>query len=265
VEDKINRLNKVRRNKSNIRIKYYNKSNIPKPISYNSYIESSEFDISKLNGIYPIINDNGTFCKYRTKYRYSNERTDWFMFKTPFIKLTKNPNNYSDNSIRLSMNEQVYHELVPLLKQYDKFIRDNILDLGLHDYKCIKELVTEKELLDGPPENDIDLYKDINLKLIVDKKTNNIKSDVINYCNPKSKHEIMKNIKIQDLFDFLKYGREVRFILYPITWKYNQQKGKYGSQLVIWKMEVKYERSNITSILEKDEIIEYPDILDVII
>lgn len=219
---------------------------------FKYFINWDYFDVSKLSIPQDILNQKSIstnkypLIKLIANYQYTEKFFDKLLISTPFIKLTNDPFKFVRNKllkpiIFLDLNKYNANVLVSPLRKYDQFIRNKLTELG---YKEQKSLM--------PNMKGTDCFEYLPLYFYYDKTQNIVFADIINYNISKEYPPVeqFNKIEFEALRRFVKIGKEIRFLLYPITWI--QQNNKlYVTKLMIKIMEVKYEGRLIKSIFDE--------------
>lgn len=245
---------------------------------YQNYITLDNFDKEKLdffkNGnqdsVY-IVNKDYGFINPQYCYDLGEKiKVASFKFITPFIELDYKINIRTEDLIKINLNTQKSNKLeglIRMLLQYDKKVDSYINANYNSEHRCVKRLISNNTSPDNTVEHNLSTdLRELTLYFLKDKVSQKITSTILNYNISKKypKNEEYEHVTYNELKKFLWKGKEMRFILRPITW-ISKSSNIYGSKLMIEKMEVKFKDAKIDSLIDKNTRDIIPNIKNITI
>lgn len=228
--------------------------------NYLSFIEYNLFDSNKLN-IHSNKASDDNFISLTGKYEYDCKNKDTLMIKTSFNKLIKHKFMYNinkNNSLQFRIHTALLEkETLDMLTDFD-FKLESFMKENYPDYTCKGKIV----------------YSNIINMKVNKHKIYELYNKIINYNKYKSKYPNAKEIEVEE-FDFsdnfilqvlnriITDQKEFRLLISPLGW-ININTKTYGSYLGLVTLELKYKNSQISSSLDKKEIIVH-EIINLVI
>lgn len=223
----------------------------------------------KFEGCYP-------FKACYPLYRFSEKLTKGLYIKTPFFKVeTPLFKNFTHDSSRPSINIDTTSlgasMMIDCLIAYDNTFKqsimgNNIISASNGNEKNMTPIVTNKNdfgrnITSCHPDDMVNKNKGISsikLMLPYNSSTGIVNIELITYIAKRyAANEMNENITLDQLKKLIDRKKEIRCIVKPFSWVHPAT-GRFGSKLVIIKMEVKYEGASIKSLIDQkgEEILD---------